>query len=95
MRLLDCYVLRAIDALEADQAQALVQLEPKLARIFETQGSWHEILAKELDLPAELPSKIQEAWAEGVKTASALGYPIQPCEFAALFVDTNFPMPEE
>lgn len=90
LRLLDSYVLLAIGALDAEQAAALQKLEPKLSEIFGRQGTWSTIVASELDLPEELPPRILEAWEDGRKKAASYGITLDPKEFAALFVDTNF-----
>lgn len=91
LRLLDSYVLLAIDALDVDQAAALRALEPKLTTIFGREGAWDAMVAAELDLPAELPQRIMEAWRDGHAKAASYGITLDPREFAALFVDTNFP----
>ena len=91
LRLLDSYVLLAIDALDSEQAGALRALEPKLAGIFGREGAWNTMVAAELDLPDELPARIMEAWEDGREKAASYGIMLDPREFAALFVDTNFP----
>ena len=90
-RLLDCYVLKAIGCLDAQQEAALCAMESKLAQVYGTEGSWDVIVANQMDFADELPAQIASIWEAGKAKAAALGLTVDPKEFTSQFVDTNFP----
>lgn len=90
LRLLECYVLNAIGQLDAQQAESLRRMEPKLANLYGTQGSWVEIVSSQMDFPATLPAQINAIWEKGLLQARQQGMAIDPNEFAMAFVDENF-----
>jgi hypothetical protein len=89
LRILECYVLWAIDALPDDDAEALKAMTPKLAACYEAQGTWQEIMAAALELPPELPEMIRGSWAKSQDRARAGGVTLDPQAFAEHFVDKN------
>jgi hypothetical protein len=91
LRLLDCYVLRAIGALDQQQEISLRSMEPKLSSVYGVDGSWFEIVAKQMDFPDSLPVQINEIWVSGKAKAEHQGLSVDPIEFTKQFVDTNFP----
>lgn len=91
LRLLDCYVLRAIGELDAPQANALANMEPKLAEVYGISAAWHEIVAQQMSFPENLPAHISEIWQAGQQRAAEQGLEADPREFTRQFVDTNFP----
>lgn len=91
LRLLECYVLLAIDALTDEQRTALTALEPKLHEVYGVQGSWSEVIAAQMDFPESLPGKIREVWRVNSEKFAQAGAPIDAQDFAKNFVDTNFP----
>ena len=90
LRLLDCYVLRAIGELDAQQEGALQSMEPKLANVYGRSGPWFEIVAQQMDFPDTLPEQIRNIWKSGKAKASQQGLAVDPNEFTRQFVDTNF-----
>jgi hypothetical protein len=90
LRLLECYVLRAIGHLDAQQEETLRCMEPKLRLIYKNQGSWVEIVSSQMNLPRTLPEQIKDIWEKGLSQARRLGLSIDPNEFAVKFVDENF-----
>jgi len=91
LRLLDCYVLRAIGELSGPQTIALANMEPKLAQVYGISAAWHEIVAQQMSFPENLPAHILEIWQTGQRRAAELGLEADPREFTMQFVDTNFP----
>lgn len=91
LRLLECYVLAAIDQLDDAQRAALERMEAKLSAIYNRSGTWLEIIRDEMEFPESLPVKIREVWENNLARLRANGQPIDPNEFAVAFVDQNFP----
>jgi hypothetical protein len=91
LRLLECYVLAAIDQLDERQRETLRHMEPKLASIYNRNGTWLEIIRDEMEFPESLPMKIREVWESNLARVRASGVVIDPNEFAMTFVEQNFP----
>jgi hypothetical protein len=90
LRLLDCYVLRAIGYLDDAQESGLQAMEPKFREVYNTDGSWVEIVAKQMEFPDHLPAEIKRIWDEGSLRAENMGFTPDPGDFTTQFVDTNF-----
>lgn len=90
LRLLECYVLWAAGELPIADEQRLEAMTPKLREVYKRQGSWQEIVAGEMELPADLPKRIQALWVQNKLRAenSAVEFPAE--DFARMFVDDNF-----
>lgn len=91
LRLLECYVLAAIDQLDDGQRGTLQKMEPRLSAIYNRSGTWLEIIRDEMKFPESLPTKIREVWENNLARMRASGVAIDPNEFAMTFVDQNFP----
>ena len=91
LRLLDCYVLKAIGCLDPQQEAALVAMEPRLAQVYGSEGRWDAIVAKQMNFPEDLPARIAGIWEAGKAKAAGIGLTVDPIEFTTQFVDTNFP----
>lgn len=91
LRLLDCYVLKAIECLDAQQEAGLVAMEPKLSEVYGSSASWEGIVAEQMGFPDNLPAEIAKIWEAGKVKAAEMGFTPDPNEFTAQFVDTNFP----
>ena len=89
LRLLECYVLQAIDMLSEHDAEHLKTLEPQLERSLGHQGRWSQIVEASLDLPPNMPQLIASAWRENLQIANANQVELRPQEFAEMFVDAN------
>lgn len=90
LRLLECYVLHSISKLSASEAENLRKIEPKLSTTFNATGTWYEIVAKQMNFPAELPGKIVEIWEAYSKHSLYLNKDPDATQFAMQFVDENF-----
>lgn len=89
LRLLECYVLWAAGELAAADEQKLEAITPKLREVYRRLGSWQEIVAGEMELPAELPQHIRDLWKRNKQHAESSGMDISAEEFARKFVDQN------
>lgn len=91
LKLLECYVLRAIGQLHKDQDEILVGMERKLAETYHYEGSWFQIVAHQMNFPESFPGKIMEIWERNLDIAKKRNIPVNPNDFAVAFVDQNFP----
>ncbi len=91
LRLLECYVLAAIDQLDDKQMATLQQMEPKLRAVYGSSGSWIEIIDQQMEFPKSLPGQIQGIWSNYLSQAKVRGAAVDPNEFAVSFVNENFP----
>jgi hypothetical protein len=90
-RLVECYVLDAIGQLHDQHRRAMEKMEPHLARIYKTKGSWQQIVASVMEFPETMPATIERLWEKNLGIAKAQGAAVIPDEFAMAFVDQNFP----
>ena len=90
LRLLELYVLRAIDELPKDQQQILERVAPKLQTLYGGNGEWHEAVAASVQMPADIALAIRDMWIRNQKIARANGVTLHPQMFAEMFVDENF-----
>lgn len=90
LRLLECYVLAAIGRLDDKQSETLRRMEPKLASVYNRDGTWIEIIQSQMEFPESLPLNIREIWERNLEKARLNNLPISPEEFALAFVDQNF-----
>lgn len=91
LRLLECYVLSAIDQLDERQQDALRLMEPKLHSVYATGGTWQDVVRVQMDFPDSLPKKIYEIWEKNLAKSHENRTPVDPNEFAITFVNQNFP----
>jgi hypothetical protein len=62
LRLLECYVLKAIDELSPSNEEKLVAMQPKLSQVYEVDGAWDHIVATTMEFPDAMPALIRETW---------------------------------
>ncbi|WP_395606460.1 hypothetical protein [Pseudomonas sp. B22129] len=89
LKLVDFYVLKSIGKLEPGQLNALAQLEPKLRETYALQGTWFEIVARQMDLPDDFSSLINAQWDAYSNSIQQNGSTADPMEFTFRFVDTH------
>jgi hypothetical protein len=89
LRLLECYVLWSIGALEPKDQVLLTQMEPKLRDTYQLDGTWHEVVAGVMDFPPNMPDLIRASWERNSGKARAVGEELQPEHFSEMFVDAN------
>jgi hypothetical protein len=90
LRLLELYVLKALDELPLPEQEALNKLAPKLQVLYGGEGQWHEAIEAAVRMPADMPQLIREMWAKSLEIAEANNVPaLSAQKFAELFVDEN------
>jgi hypothetical protein len=89
LRLLELYVLRAIDELSPAEQQTLEGMAPKLHAIYGGNGEWYEAVAAAVSMPADMPVTIRDMWARNLEIARANGMTLHFQTFAEMFVDEN------
>jgi hypothetical protein len=89
LRLLECYVLRAIGELPEKDAEILANITPKLQEIYAHEGQWPEIVAATVNLPPQASETIKDMWERNQKIASDSNVLLSAQEFAEMFVDDN------
>jgi len=90
LRLLDCFVLRAIGQLDAAQNEALSSIEPKLAEVYGQESTWFQVVADQMQFPEGIEASINDVWEAALGKAAEMNMQIDPAEFTRQFVDTNF-----
>jgi len=89
LRLLECYVLWAIEQLPETEANALKEMTPKLQSIYDAQGDWQQVIAAAVRLPPTMPELIRDLWARNSEIARKNQATLTPQQFAEMFVDQN------
>jgi hypothetical protein len=89
LRLLECYVLWAIDQLPETQANTLSAMTPKLQSLYRKPGDWKEVIAAVMEFPPDAPKLIRDSWAKNSEIALMKGVALRPEQFAQMFVDQN------
>ena len=87
LRLLECYILKAIDSLPDADRSSLEAMEPQLRLAFKRLGSWDAIVQAEMNFPVDYENTIRQTWARNVEQASSQGYQLGPEEFARFYAD--------
>lgn len=90
LKLLDCYVLRAIGQLDDVQDAALQSIEPQLAGVYGKEMPWYEVVSNQMQFPDDIDASIQQVWVAAQMKAGEQGAEIDPAAFTRQFVDTNF-----
>src|SRR4051812_23566191 len=90
LRLLEFYILNAIDELPLPEQEALDRMAPKLQGLYGGSGPWHEAVAAAVQMPPETPAAIRDMWTKNLEIARANGVaPLAPQKFAEMVVDEN------
>jgi hypothetical protein len=87
VRLLECYVLWAIDKLHPGDEVQLAELGPRIAALYEVKGNWHEVVATVMDLPWNMGQIVRQYWRRDLAQAEENGETLEPQRFAEMFVD--------
>jgi hypothetical protein len=90
-KLLKCYVLNIIDELPASNREVMVQMEPLLQKTYDCEGSWEQIVAKQMDFTDDLPDQIRGLWEQNQALATKSGQVLLPNTFTEMFLRHNFP----
>jgi hypothetical protein len=89
LRLLECYVLWAIDQLPEAEVNTLREMTPKLQSIYAAQGNWQQVIAAAVQLPPNMPALIKDMWHKNTEIACRNGKTLTPQQFAEMFVEQN------
>lgn len=89
LRLLELYVLWAIDELPENDRTTLEKIAPKLKEIYGGDGNWQEAIATAIHMPSDLPIAIQGMWLRNQELARLNGAALQPQVFAQIVADDN------
>lgn len=89
LRLLECYVLKAIHHLDESHEATLKGMEAKLAEVYQRVGTWDQILAAVMELPENMPTLVRQMWERNQEIARDNGESLLPQHFAEMFVDVN------
>ena len=89
LRLLECYVLWAIDRLPEDDQNKMTELAPKLRTLYGVEGTWQAVLEAVMHLPANMTDLIRDLWFKNSEIASRNNATLSPQQFAEMFVDQN------
>ena len=90
LRLLELYILKALDELPPIEQETLTRLAPKLQAIYGGNGQWHEAIEAAVHMPADMPQQIRDMWAKNLEIAKANNVPaLSAQKFAEMFVDEN------
>jgi hypothetical protein len=90
LRLLEYYVLAALGELDERARAAMVEMEPRLQRLYGVEGSWQTILATVMHLPPDTENQIRAMWKRNQEIAKPRQETLSPQRFAEMFVDDNF-----
>src|SRR5205814_4438847 len=74
LRLLECYVLDAIGELNPDQALHAGEDDPESAAHGGVTVTWSEIVAAQMQFPANLATSLREMWHRNLAMAQEQGY---------------------
>lgn len=90
LRLLELYILKALDELPPIEQETLTRLAPKLQAIYGGNGQWQEAIEAAVHMPADMPQQIRDMWAKNLEIAKANNVPaLSAQKFAEMFVDEN------
>ena len=93
LRLLELYVLKALDQLPPLEEETLNRLAPKLQAVYGGNGAWHEAVAAAVRMPTDMPQLIRDMWDKNLEIARTNNVPaLSAQKFAELFVDENLTM---
>jgi hypothetical protein len=81
LKLVECYLQRAIGMLSPRDAELLGQMTPKLQGTFGREGSWHAIVAAEMRFDDEFDDEVRVEW----ERARAAGVPA--VDFSRMLAD--------
>ncbi len=86
LRLLECWVLAVIGELDPAYDAPLAELAPHLARTYGGEGSWQEIIARQLGFTTATEEGIRQLWREARERHPDL----EPQAFAEMTIDASF-----
>lgn len=91
LRLIECYVLRAIGKLSSEDTVLLERMTPELQKAYNITGNWWEIIEILMEFPSTFQMDIQQMWKKNQLIADNAKAQLSPQHFAEMFVDQNIP----
>ena len=92
LRLLELYVLWAIEEIDTEYANKLEEITPNLQKTYKRGGNWQSIIAAEMEFSPAFPDTLKQLWQKNTEIASKNGVRLSPQQFAEMVVDENFPV---
>lgn len=90
LKLVECFVLKAIGHLEPGTEATLQRMTPKLQQIYSKTGSWDDVIKDILAWPADIEAQIRTAWEAERMSCSEAGHDLSAAEFTVSYVDRLF-----
>lgn len=91
LRLLECYILNVVGQLDDKQYSALERMEPKLREVYKSEGSWVEVVAKQMEFTGDFHEQVRALWNRYSAHLKQQGFDVDSNQFVVRFVDDNFP----
>ena len=88
-RLIECFALDCIDALDPAQRAALEEMAPKLSEALGREGTWQEVVCAQMNWGEGIEAAVRDLWTRNSELARAEGIEMSPEEFAMLFAEAN------
>ncbi|MCC9606685.1 hypothetical protein LOC68_16620 [Blastopirellula sp. JC732] len=95
VRLIECYILSAIDELPAVYEQKLVEMVPALKETYNIEGTWREVVAEVMQFPDSIDEELRGMWNHNQAIAAQKNQILSAEAFAQAVVDQNFPSEPE
>ena len=95
LRLLEFYVLKAIDELPDSDRKKLELLEPKLQSVYRATGTWDQVIAKVMKFDQQMPAMIRATWIKNREASNKAGSLLSSQEFARVFAKLNLAAGQE
>ncbi|UUO06775.1 hypothetical protein M4951_00340 [Blastopirellula sp. J2-11] len=90
VRLLECYILSAIDELPEVYAEKLNEMGPALKETYNLEGGWRDVVAQVMHFPDTVDDELRNMWAHNQTVAAQNGQILAAEAFAQAVVDQNF-----
>ena len=89
LKLVDSFVLKCIGELDSESETRIREMEPKLRQVYQTDGTWDEIVIAELHFNPDIRTAIRDLWMKNQAIAKQQHVTLTPMQFVEMFVDKN------
>ena len=89
LRIIECFALDCIDALDPAQRAALEAMAPKLSETLGHEGTWQQVVCAQMDWGEGIEAAVRDLWTRNSDLARTEGIALSPEEFAMLFAEAN------
>lgn len=90
VRLLECYILSAIDELPEVYTQKLEEMGPALKETYNLEGGWRDVVAQVMNFPESVDDELRGMWSHNQAIAAQNNQILSAEAFAQAVVDQNF-----